>query len=133
VLDPTKSLNYYYDNLGRLTKAETQDLTAANTYRLEWAYDRYGNRLSQSLTGATISITAPQLTISDTTNRIITAGYGYDAAGNLINDTLHSYAYDATAEHPRTGEDSSFLFHGNNFGDWMKALKAFCAQFGGKK
>jgi RHS repeat-associated protein len=51
--------------------------------------------LSQSLTGGTISITAPQHTISDTTNRIITAGYGYDAAGNLTNDTLHSYAYDA--------------------------------------
>ena len=89
------SESFTYDGLGRLIQGQTNDLTAANTWKLGWTYDRYGNRSAQSLLGGTISTTAPQLTIDPASNRIITAGYVYDTAGNMTNDSLHTYAYDA--------------------------------------
>ncbi len=95
VEDQAKSQNYEYDAWSRLKKAYTTNLTADNTWRLEWDYDRFGNRKNQNLTGGTTSITTPQLSISETTNRIITAGYAHDAAGNMTNDSLHTYTYDA--------------------------------------
>ncbi len=58
-------------------------------------YDRYGNRVQQNPLGGTLAITAPQLTVNRQTNRITTAGYAHDASGNLTNDSLHSYTYDA--------------------------------------
>ena len=73
---------------GGIKKAYTTDLVALGTWRLEWDYDRFGNRRNQTLTGGNTSITQPQLNISETTNRITDAGYAYDAAGNLTNDSL---------------------------------------------
>jgi RHS repeat-associated protein len=39
-------------------------------------------------------VTQPQVSVDASTNRISTAGFQYDAAGNLTNDTLHTYTYD---------------------------------------
>jgi len=89
------STSYLYDALGRLTQGQTADLTSPNTWKLGWVYDRYGNRLQQNLLGGTISVTAPQLSIDPGTNQISTSGYITDASGNLTNDSLHTYAYDA--------------------------------------
>jgi RHS repeat-associated protein len=94
-LNSDLSTSYSYDALGRLKEAQTASLTAANTWKLGWEYDRYGNRLSQNLLDGTLSVSAPQLTISATTNRITTSGYSYDAAGNMTNDALNAYTYDA--------------------------------------
>jgi RHS repeat-associated protein len=89
------STTYTYDPLNRLAAAQTSNLTAANTWALAWKYDRYGNRLSQVLTGGTMSVGQPQLTIDPTTNRITNAGFAYDANGNMTNDGIHAYSYDA--------------------------------------
>jgi RHS repeat-associated protein len=89
------STSYSYDSLGRLQQAQTNDLTAANTWRLAWTYDRYGNRLSQTLTGGTMSVGQPQLTVDPATNHISTAGFSYDANGNLTQDTAGAYTFDA--------------------------------------
>ncbi len=90
------STSYTYDALGRLAQGQTLNLTSANTWKLGWVYDRYGNRSQQNILGGTISTTAPQLTINPTTNRITTAGYSYDTAGNLQADgTGNAYTYDA--------------------------------------
>lgn len=90
------STTYAYDGLGRLQQAQTNDLTAAGTWRLAWTYDRYGNRLTQTLTGGTISVGQPQLTVDPATNHI--SGFGYDANGNLIHDgpsNSNTYTFDA--------------------------------------
>ncbi len=89
------STSYSYDSLGRLQQAQTNDLTAANTWRLVWDYDRYGNRLSQTLTGGTMAVGQPQLTFDATTNHITTTGFVYDANGNLTHDTAGAYTFDA--------------------------------------
>lgn len=92
---PAFSTSYSYDLLDRLQQAQTNDLTAANTWKLAWTYDRYGNRLSQTLTGGTMSVGQPQLTVDSVTNRVNSSGFIYDSNGNLTQDGLGSYAYDA--------------------------------------
>jgi len=48
VEEPTKTQNYEYDAWARLKKAYTTDLAQAGTWRLEWDYDRFGNRRNQT-------------------------------------------------------------------------------------
>jgi YD repeat-containing protein len=61
------STSYTYDATGRLSQAQTNDLTSANTWKLVGNYDRYGNRLSQTLTGGTMSVGQPQLSVDPNT------------------------------------------------------------------
>ena len=93
--DPTRTENFTYDAWGRVSVGQTTNLTGANTWKLQWSYDRLGNRLSQTATAGTASVTQPQLSVDQNTNRISTTGYAYDAAGNMTSDSLSSYAYDA--------------------------------------
>ena len=78
-VNPGQSVSSYeYDQLNRLTKA-----TATN-WALEWSYDEFGNRLSQTKVPGS-SGTPPEISLSygESTNRITTAGYSYDLNGNL--------------------------------------------------
>jgi len=61
--------------------------TAGSHWSYQWTYDRYGNRIEQDL----LSGTGPEHTLSvDTaTNRV--TGWSYDAAGNVLDDGLHTY------------------------------------------
>lgn len=59
-------------------------------------YDRYGNRLNQTLTAG--SGYSGSVTVDATTNRIVqTTGttYAYDANGNMTSDNLNTIVYDA--------------------------------------
>ena len=69
-----ESATYGYDYMNRLLNA-----TAPN-WALQWTYDEFGNRLTQSGTG---SPAPPQMTLSyDEANHITTSGYQYDLSGN---------------------------------------------------
>jgi RHS repeat-associated protein len=101
--DLTKSENFTYDNLGRLSAAQTgvvNSTPGAKTWSLTWSYDRLGNRLSQSMVGGdpNLPLGGSNLLMDPASNRIV--GYCYDQAGNLLDDTScpggnHKYAYDA--------------------------------------
>jgi RHS repeat-associated protein len=103
VEDLTKSENFTYDSLGRLSAAQTgvvNNTAGAKTWSLTWTYDRLGNRLSQAMVGGdpTLPVNQPNFTIDPATNRIV--GYCYDQAGNLLDDAScpagsHKYFYDA--------------------------------------
>jgi RHS repeat-associated protein len=82
-------MGFGYDEFNRLTSRTVTGGTAQN---FTYGYDRYGNRWSQT---AADGGPAPQLTFSSTTNRITSAGYSYDAAGNVTSDGFHTYTYDA--------------------------------------
>ena len=56
-----------------------------------YVYDRYANRWQQNVTAG--SGPQPQATFNGNNNRI--DGDSYDADGNLLNDGVHSYTYDA--------------------------------------
>jgi RHS repeat-associated protein len=78
--------NFGYDALNRLT---TSNENSGSSWSEANGYDRYGNRWVD-LGGGNQS-----LYFNSANNRITTSGYVYDAAGNLTNDTLHTYGFDA--------------------------------------
>ena len=78
---------FAYDSLNRL---KSMTGTGGSCTGLSWSYDTWGNRLTQTPTGG--SCISSQLTYL-ASNQI--SGYTYDNAGNLVNDTVHTYSYDA--------------------------------------
>ena len=77
-----------YDNLDRLTAANQ---TGANAFAELFVYDLIGNRTSQTVGGASTT-----LTYGTTSNRVTQIGpqaIGYDNAGNTINDGTLTYTY----------------------------------------
>ena len=109
-----KNQKFYYDVLGRLKRAEqytwihfpkppepTQFEWHQRVYwAQDYSYDRFGNRTAVSAsntTGAPLTPDGlPSLTFDSNSNRITSAGFTYDPAGNqLQNNTGQSFIYDA--------------------------------------
>jgi RHS repeat-associated protein len=90
-----------YDALNRLTTA--QENGGANWSQTN-GYDRYGNRWI-SLGGGSQS-----LYFTATNNRI--TGWSYDNVGNLLNDTIHTYAYDANNKVSKVNGTSAYVYDG---------------------
>src|SRR5579872_7427855 len=94
--DLTRSEKFTYDSLARLIAAQTSQVDGTSgTWSLQWRYDRVGNRLSQTLVGGNVSIGQSNFVIDPNTNRIANSGFTYDTAGNMTNDSLNAYSYDA--------------------------------------
>jgi len=107
--DPSRSLTYTYDALGRLKEAFAGP-GANPTWKLDWDYDRYGNRPNQNVRAGTPP--GPQLTIDPKTNRITGTGYSYDAHGNMTADGLNSLTYDAE-NRTVSSSGSTYSYDGN--------------------
>jgi RHS repeat-associated protein len=100
--DATRNQIFTYDPLNRLATAQNAgtDCNQAvlggnkeywgNTYN----YDAWGNLLQKASLANTCAGEGLSVTVG-ADNRISTAGYAYDAAGNMTNDALgQSYTYD---------------------------------------
>ncbi len=79
----------YGDGFNRLT---SRTVTSGTLENYTYVYDRYGNRVSQTPLQAGYSF-YPM--INSANNQIITSGYSYDPAGNMLNDGVNAYTYDA--------------------------------------
>lgn len=83
---------YTYDDLNRL-KSATEAANSVQSWTQNYSYDRFGNRTFAA--GTTLPAISPpndvinNPSISQANNRISTAGYEYDAAGNLKCDPEH--------------------------------------------
>ena len=99
----TETASYTYDVAGRLvTSNQTSNGSSA---RRRFAYDRWGNRTGMwdSVSGGNQiqnvvlqqSGGAPTNRLTSVTTSGVTANYSYDAAGNVTNDGVHAYTYDA--------------------------------------
>ena len=88
--DVNGNWTYGYDAFNRLATAQTPPSNPTLAY--SYSYDRFGNRWNQAVTTGTGS---PVSLAINGNNRISTAGYQYDAAGNLLMDNLNCYSYDA--------------------------------------
>jgi RHS repeat-associated protein len=100
-IDNGRTITYSYDALARLREAYTAGSTAFPKWNLAFAYDNYGNRTDetpQSDTSPNASVPSTHITVSAATNRITTAGYAYDAAGNTTNDGLNVIVYDGEGQ-----------------------------------
>gem|GEM_PF-1634376 len=97
--------SFTYDSLNRLATA-----TETNGGNTNWsqtnAYDRYGNR-QISLGGGSYN-----LSFSSSTNRITTSGFSYDSAGNLTNDTNHTYTFDAENKIKTVDSTTAYTYDG---------------------
>lgn len=83
--------SFGYDSINRLSTMN--DSFASMPCRgLSWTYDPWGNRTDQTVTGGTCNTFHQSV---DANNRFNSSPYQYDAAGNMIHDATHSYAYDA--------------------------------------
>jgi RHS repeat-associated protein len=94
--DPTRTQNFVYDGLNRLTSAQTQTtgvtIPNPNCWGLTFGYDAWGNLLSSSTTGpAGCGEPIPLNVTVNASNRIAynnianqITNYCYDSAGNLI-------------------------------------------------
>jgi len=93
----TGSWTLGYDHLNRL-----QSATAAsgiwNGMILNWVYDSFGNRKTQTLSAnppGQAMLPPTESLMPTNNNQIGAAGYSYDAAGHLTSDGAYQYAYDA--------------------------------------
>jgi hypothetical protein len=88
---------------------------AQSAWGLSWDYDRFGNRRNQNVTLG--SDPSSQLDINPTTNRITTTGYVYDASGNLTNDFVHNYKFDAGGRITEvdSGSTATYTYDGTAF------------------
>jgi RHS repeat-associated protein len=90
---PTLTQSYTYDGINRLLTAQEN---SGSSWKQTFLYDRCGNRTIDPANTNPSSLVGPNPQISGTTNRITSAGYSYDYAGNLKTDAAgHSYDYDA--------------------------------------
>jgi YD repeat-containing protein len=95
-VDSGRSATYTYDARKRLATAQTTGSTPYPQWGLSWTYDDYGNRTAQSVTAG--SAPTNSVTVSTSTNRITAMGgytFYYDSNGNLTQDDLYKYKYDA--------------------------------------
>ncbi len=81
---------YTYDAFNRLVGSNKNSGQSIFSY----VYDRFGNRWQQNGPNSMqLTFTGNNPGSPQNNNRM--DGYSYDAAGNLLNDGLHSYTYDA--------------------------------------
>ena len=91
-VDSGRTVKYTYDPVRRLSTAITSGSAGYAQWGLSEGFDRYGNRLCQTVTAGS----APNPCLTFTTNNR-PSGYTYDAAGNLITEPLsppNNYTYD---------------------------------------
>ena len=69
-VDNRRTVSYTYDNLARLSSAQSVGDASYPQWGLSFGYDRYGNRTSQAVTAGTGP--SNSVAVSATTNRITT-------------------------------------------------------------
>ena len=98
VRDSTRTAAYTYDQLNRLSTAQTP---SAATWGDSYVYDAWGNLLQKNVIKGTAESMA--LTVNNK-NQVTTPAFTYDAAGNVTSDTSVSMTYDAEGRmNPTTG------------------------------
>ncbi len=113
--EPGRTVSYAFDSLYRITAATTNGSSNYTKWGLQWTYDRYGNRLTQSQT-----YDAPptnSVTVSATTNQITGSPYAYDANGNMTNDGNNTLVYDAenrVLSATNGGASGTYTYDGNS-------------------
>ncbi len=84
------------------------------THNLTFSYDRWGNMACQ--TNLQTNGPCPNWTFNTTSNQISTAGFTYDAAGNLTSDGVHTYQWDAEARLKSVDNGTTATYYYNALG-----------------
>jgi RHS repeat-associated protein len=86
----TFNRSYTYDAANRIY---TMSAPGDQCTGLQWTIDAWGNRTIQAATGGTCD--AFNQPVGTNNNQFSNSSYQYDAAGNMLKDGVHTYAYDA--------------------------------------
>jgi RHS repeat-associated protein len=81
---------YQYDPVGRVTSGYQQD----NAFNQTFNYDAWGNMSTSGTNNFTPLYDGNNRVSSAPANCTVANTYCYDAAGNMLNDAFHQYAYD---------------------------------------
>jgi RHS repeat-associated protein len=90
-LDTGRSTTLSTDNLNRILTAQSQAASGPDCWGQSFGYDRWGNLLTVTVTRCT----GTPLSLSETNNQIVSAGFSYNAAGDMTGDGINTYTYDA--------------------------------------
>lgn len=106
----TFNRGFTYDALNRLGSMSDSD-SVASCQGLTWGYDAWGNRTAQTPTKGTCGSWSVSYSAQ---NQI--SGYTYDVAGNVLNDTVHTYTYDAENRITQVdgGNTATYLYDANS-------------------
>lgn len=89
----TQTCTYSHDDLGRMSSVNCVNSSNTNVWGQTFSYDPFGNVTKQVPTGATGIAWMPGYNSS--TNRYTLSGTSYDANGNVLKDTFHTYTWDS--------------------------------------
>jgi RHS repeat-associated protein len=92
--DGTRTQFFSYDQVNRIQTGATIPSCGANCWGLTFGYDQWANLTTATATGSATSL---NLTVNGN-NQITTAGFTYDASGNLTADVTSAYAWNAESE-----------------------------------
>ena len=99
----TYTQSFSYDSLNRLQTAQEG---SGSSWSQTNGYDQYGNRWIDYGGGN------HNLSFSASTNRITASGFAYDSAGNLINDSVHGYTFDAENKIIKVDNVTAYAYDG---------------------
>ncbi|MGI8467429.1 MAG: RHS repeat-associated core domain-containing protein [Pyrinomonadaceae bacterium] len=129
-LDRNKDRVFEFDTLGRLRTAKGGGATGVSGVTANWtqgySFDRYGNRTNVTPAGVTANSQAvpsdglQSLSYDQPSNRINTAGYLYDLAGNLTKGqdaagNWQTYEYDQAGRMLRVRDAANNILETNTF------------------
>jgi RHS repeat-associated protein len=104
--DNTRTQTFTYDSLNRVITGQSTATSGDNCWGQSiptdgTGYDRWGNLLKVNST----KCSTPGLNVAtDGSNHL--SGFGYDAAGNMTNDGLYTYTYNAEGQQASTSAAS---------------------------
>jgi RHS repeat-associated protein len=115
-VDSGRSAGYGYDQLQRMTTANTCGSSAFPQWGLLESFDRFGNRWTQTATAGT----APQPNLQFGINGLNGStnnqpnGYSYDASGNMTTDSIGPGSMTYDGENQMTGYNVSVYSYDGN-------------------
>jgi RHS repeat-associated protein len=89
-INTARSQTYTYDALNRVSTAQTVATSGTYAWGLSFGYDAWANLLTATVTQGS----AYTLSVAATGNNQL-SGYSYDASGNMLNDGVNTYTYNA--------------------------------------
>jgi RHS repeat-associated protein len=100
--DSTRAQTFTYDQVNRIVTAaaSTYSQSSAHCWGETYTYDQWANMSAiGAISSAYTGCTQDNLSVSVTTNnQLSSAGFSYDAAGNMTGDNTYTYGYNAESE-----------------------------------
>jgi RHS repeat-associated protein len=97
--DNTRSQSFTYDSLSRIATAKTSSTSGSNCWGETYTIDQWANLTSIGAVSGYTGCTQESLSVTAGTNNWLSAtGFSYDAAGNMLGDSVNTYGWNAESE-----------------------------------